>query len=143
MLHLLKAWYGTKQADRLFSKKLVESISAGGFLPSKLDPCLAFCHDEKNKLEAVSLFHGDDIKSFGTARTSKKLNVTLRKNFEITGGGKISAHLGVKMEFNASGYVFYSAKGYIEDLLKIFNIEKCNGAPTPTIARRLEKREFE
>ena len=124
--------YGLAEASREFNKRLDEVLQKIGFVPTKADPCL---YQRKTKWGMHRIcIHVDDIFSNSPSpQARKQFEKELQKYFEIKGKYDTISYLGMTIKKNKDGSISISQEGFVEDLLRRYNIKESKkqlNAPT-------------
>ena len=128
--HLKRSLYGLKQAPRCWNKKFNDFLTKEGFKSSFADPCLYIRNRNGRKL--ILVWYVDD----GLIASSNKEDVEqfitdLKKSFQIS-CSEAKFYLGLEIAQEKDG-IKITQKGYIEKILKKFNMENANPVETPII----------
>ena len=135
---LQKALYGLKQAPRAWFERFTSNLHTIGFTPSLADPSLFMYRKEDTVL--FLLLYVDDIIVTGNSSTAiQALLHQLSTEFDIKDLGPLKFFLGLKIDYNASGFFVHQQK-YASDLLAKFNMATCKPCSTPFVSlSRLRK----
>lgn len=129
---LKKALYGLKEAPQRWYQKLSQALSSYGLQQLNNDKCIYRSKD----CTLVLAIHVDDGIIFSQdQKEMDKLIGSLKSQFEITVNNHPKIYLGIQIEITNRG-IFISQSSYVDQILKKFNMEKCNSAPTPMEARK-------
>ena len=128
-LKLKKALYGIMQAALLFYRRVVQDLTAHGFILNPYDPCVANMVVKVSQLTVI--WHVDDMMiTHAQPEVVSDLIQWLGQQFQTDLGGKITPvsvmrgkvhdYLGVTFDFTTPGEVKVLMKSYIEALLREF-----------------------
>uniref|UniRef100_A0AAV1TI94 Reverse transcriptase Ty1/copia-type domain-containing protein n=1 Tax=Peronospora matthiolae TaxID=2874970 RepID=A0AAV1TI94_9STRA len=109
-LELVKAFYGLKQASRVWNETFDKFVCAIGFQASSLDPCLYI-----RILMPANCTHQDRPED------------TIR----MTDSGKCAFVLGIELLDGADGSVTLFQRRYVDDILKRFDMDDCKAVASP------------
>lgn len=128
---LNKSLYGLKQASRMWNERFHKFLIGLGFRQSKFDQCLYIFG---KGIEVVYLLlYVDDLILFG--KTLKKIipiKQSISDEFEMKDMGDIRHFLGITVKRDrANGRLELNQRAYLEDMLKRFKMDNCNGISTP------------
>ena len=140
---LNKALYGLKQAGREWNARLNKELLQIGFRRLLSEPCIYVKHSEDGKVNCMLSVYVDD-KLIAGSNISIELNKNLIKDvFNIKEVGEVDFVIGIKFIKCKDGYILHQ-KGYIKELLRKFNINKCYPvrSPKPIEDYILRKRKF-
>ena len=126
---LNKALYGLKQAPRVWYQTLQSFFEANGF---------TMCLADNSIFVSSALILGayvDDFQILGKDQgVIKNFKLLLAKRFKMVDLGPINQYLGMEVHQDfESKTVTVNQKGYIEGILKKFNMEDCKPAATPMV----------
>ena len=127
---LNRAMYGLKQSPQLWQSHFASVMKKLGFRRCKSDSNL-YCHSSKN---LYVLAYVDDLLIVGNSELQKKFLEELSKELlvKVTGHLKPDSQvsfLGRKLRHNGDSIDIFMPPDYVEDLLKIYNMQKANPAP--------------
>jgi hypothetical protein len=124
VVRLVKVVYGLKESSMEFYKHLVKVLKRIGFAVSEYDAGLLY--RRKNASLQLVCIHVDDFSVYGTKEDNRELPGYLKKCFKkvaISSGARDFPYLGMHVEYNpSSGLVLLSQPGYIDKILKEFQI---------------------
>ena len=128
---LKKSLYGLKQSPRLWYHKFHKIISSSSFVMNPADECIY--HKFSGSKYIFLVLNVDDIllatNDLNLLRDTKKF---LSSNFEMKDLGNASYDLGIQIYRDHSKDILgLSQKGYIEKLLKRYNMQDCKPLDTP------------
>ncbi|CAL8992233.1 unnamed protein product [Prunus brigantina] len=128
---LNKSLYGLKQASRQWYMRFDEVIKTYGFTENVLDSCIYVKISGRHYVLLV--LYVDDILLASTNLTLlHDVKVFLSKHFEMTDLGEASYVLGIEISRDRKrGLLGLSQKGYIEKILKRFNMMDCARGDVP------------
>jgi hypothetical protein len=127
--YLKKFIYGLAEAAREFNLKLDKALKDLGFEPAECDPCLYTKDTPYGK--HVLCTHVDDIYSSAPNNNLRKeFEKGLKKYFDLKSQHGTVSYLGMVIKKAENGDIFVNQSGYVDDMLKKFNVtEKPVGAP--------------
>ncbi|KAK0591398.1 hypothetical protein LWI29_001105 [Acer saccharum] len=126
---LRKAIYGLRQAPRAWYNELRSFLLAAGFVNSRSDASLFFCHKSEHTL--YLLVYVDDIIVTGSSVTQvRQFITTLAQRFSLKDLGQLSFFLGVEAHHTSRG-LFLSQQKYVRELLAKSNMLGANSISTP------------
>jgi hypothetical protein len=122
---LKKALYGHPMASMLWYEHLSTTFMKNGYKKMKSDECIFVKTIGKEK--SIICIHVDDILHIcSSKRLQDELETLLIKEYKeisVEGGGDTINYLGMRFIFDRSNNsVSIDQKGYVEDLIKTFNI---------------------
>jgi len=128
---LNKSIYGLKQASRQWYMRFDEVIKTHGFIENILDSCIYVKVSGRHFI--ILILYVDDILLASSNLTLlHDVKVFLSKHFEMIDLGEASYVLGIEISRDRKrGYLGLSQKGYIEKILKGFNMLDCAGGDVP------------
>lgn len=128
---LNKSLYGLKQSSRVWNERFHKFITSIGFKQSQYDHCLYI--SEKKEETVYLLLYVDDLILIG--KTLKKISLIKRvisDEFEMKDFGELRQFLGITVKRDRTkGYLELNQRAYLENVLKRFNMDSCNGISTP------------
>jgi hypothetical protein len=138
---LRKSIYGLKQAAHEWNKLLTERLRATGLIQSAYDPCVFFRPANGGVPLAIMVIHVDDL-FFASAdpKLNARVHQVLETHFSMTREESPSSFLGMLVE-QSPGMVKLSQPGFIDDMLKRFDLSDMRPADTPAASTRLEPRQ--
>ena len=128
--HLKRSLYGLKQAPRGWNKKFNDFLTKEGFKSSFADPCLYIRNRNGRKLILV-LYVDDGLIASSNKEDVEQFITDLKKSFQIS-CSEAKFYLGLEIAQEKDG-IKITQKGYIEKILKKFNMENANPVETPII----------
>jgi hypothetical protein len=127
---LKKALYGCVESGKLWYDHLCKFLEIQDFTKNPYDPCVFNCGSGDNQVTV--LFHVDDIMvtsvSEQLVQNFVKSLVIQFKNIKVK-TGSIHNYLAMTFDFGLSKRVSITMNGYIEELMKEYNIS--NSKPSP------------
>ncbi|CAL8999519.1 unnamed protein product [Prunus brigantina] len=128
---LQKSIYGLKQASRQWYLKFDEVVKSQGFIDNPLDECIYLKFHGRHYI--FMLLYVDDIllasSNLSLLHDTKRM---LSNYFEMSDLGEANYVLGIEISRDRErGLLGLSQKGYIERILKRFNMENCTGCDVP------------
>ena len=128
--HLKKSLYGLKQTPRCWNKKFNDFLTKEGFKSSFADPCLYIRNRNGRKLILV-LCVDDGLIASSNKEDLEQFITDLKKSFQIS-CSEAKFYLGLEIAQEKYG-IKITQMGYIEKMLKKFNMENANPVETPII----------
>ena len=134
---LNKALYGLKQSPRVWYKTLAAFLKKSGFEP--LSPDFSVFHNN-GMFIAVYV---DDLLIVGPSKEEiQKVKDTLNKEFQMTDLGPCQYYLGMRIRRDRPNRTIYlSQQGYLERILKDFDMWESKPVATPLDNSRFETAE--
>ncbi|CAL2256677.1 unnamed protein product [Prunus armeniaca] len=127
---LKKSIYGLKQASRQWYLRFDEVVSSQGFTENPVDECIYLKFSGSNFIFLV--LYVDDILLATNNLSMLAAKFFLSSHFEMKDMGEASYVLGVEIHRDRSrGMLGLSQKGYIERVLKRFNMLSCASGEVP------------
>jgi hypothetical protein len=138
---LRKSIYGLNQAAHEWNKLLTERLRATGLIQSAYDPCVFFRPASGGVPVAIMVIHVDDL-FFASAdpKLNARVHQVLETHFSMTREESPSSFLGMLVE-QSPGMVKLSQPGFIDDMLKRFDMSDMRSAESPAASTRLEPRQ--
>lgn len=127
---LSKNIYGLKQAARVWNNKLNDIFVNEQYKQSQVDSCLYTREIGKDKVY-IMIYVDDIVIASNNIKRISEMYKKLSNYFELTNLGDISYYLGIKIERYESGFYSINQTGYIEKLLKTYNMENAKGSKVP------------
>ncbi|KAI5341456.1 hypothetical protein L3X38_020730 [Prunus dulcis] len=128
---LRKSIYGLKQASRQWYLKFDEVVRSHGFSESPVDECIYIKVSGRNFIFLI-LYVDDILLASKNLTLLHDTKVFLSKVFDMTNLGEASYVLGIEISRDRErGLLGLSQKGYIEKVLRRFNMENCAGGDVP------------
>ena len=119
-LKLIKALYGTKQASRLWQKKLREWLVENGFEQSVTEPCMFTKIDGQGRRIIVAVYVDDLIVAHSNQMVLESFSKQFLKDFRAKHLGPLDWFLGIAIERPCKGVYEVHQLKYINDLLAKF-----------------------
>ena len=132
-LHLQKAQYKLKQAERMWYQHLHEFLLHHQFSHDQALPCL-FILKNSSGFVVVAVYM-DDLNLVGTLATYKHVVELLTTRFEMKLLGKTSFCLGLQILHIPNGSIFLHQTTYTQKLFKHVGMDKSNPFSAPMIGR--------
>ena len=132
VFQLMRAFYGQRDAGRLFWLHLEDVLMKHGWKRSSADPCIWTKGSVEQGNLAVLATHVDDILCFYQDKgTAIELRKSLESSFErITTTEQPTQAIGMEIEYGKD-YVKVHQTSYVEALERRFNFSKEHGLVTP------------
>jgi hypothetical protein len=132
MLKLNKSLYGLKQAPRLWYDTISEVLTKDlDFKQLKSDVC---CFTHKSKRCYVLLYVDDICICTNDEELRKEIIIGLQKKFKLREFDKAGVYVGLEMDWSKDGSrVKVHQKTFIERLLSVFKMEKCEPCEEPAL----------
>lgn len=137
---LNRSIYGLKQASRAWNQRFHEFTEKLGLKQSANDQCLYTMGEGRDRI--IVIVYVDDILIVGASlQTVKAIKRKFSEEFEMTDAGEVRQFLGMTIKRNVeAGTMKISQRGYLESLLRRFDMMECKSISTPMENRlRLEK----
>lgn len=118
-----------KQASRVWNVRFHNFIIGTGFKRSKFDQCLYINRKQDDSM--YLLLYVDDLigKSLNEIIKIKRL---ISNEFEMKDIGEVRHFLGITVKRDrTNGILELDQRAYLEDILKRFGMDSCNGISTP------------
>ena len=90
-----KAIYGLVQAERQFSKKIVDKMQEGGFQPSKADPCMLYREGERGF--CIIIIYIDDMLIIGKEEAIEAAIKVLQGHSQVKDPTSLEDYFGVQI----------------------------------------------
>lgn len=134
---LNKSLYGLKQASRMWNERFHDVILKLGFDRSMHDSCLYIKRDEHHIM--YLLIYVDDLLLIGNNIDDiKHIKTSMSNVFEMKDMEEVKQFLGIHIvRDRVKGALHLDQKVYLENVLKRFGMNDCNGVSTP-IERQLK-----
>lgn len=124
---LRKALYGLKQSPRLWNNTCLDFFKKLGYSPLTADMSVL-----TNGQTYVAIYVDDLLLAGPSATEIADLKVKLNKRFQMSDLGPCSYYLGMKVTRDRPNRVLrLSQTGYIEEVLRKFDMDKCNPSKLP------------
>lgn len=138
IVELLKALYGCVESGRLLFEDITKNLIALGFTQNPYDLCV-FNKGLPGEDQCSIYVYVDDLMI--TCRSEAILEETVEAITKVYGSvrvnrGKVHNYLGMTFDFTEKGVCRISMKGYIEELLRFFEVQ--GTASTPALATLFE-----
>lgn len=127
---LNKALYGLKQAPRAWNKRIDSFLIEVGFVKCISEHGVYVKTAADHKVLIVCLYVDDLLVTGNCEADIGVFKSQMMNEFEMTDLGVLSYFLGLEFNKTEKGILMHQSK-YVKDLLKRFNMEKCNSAATP------------
>jgi transposase InsO family protein len=128
---LKKSIYGLKQASRQWYLKFDEVIRSYGFTETPVDECIYIKISGRHFMFLV-LYVDDILIASSSLTLLHDTKVFLQKSFDMTNLGEATYVLGIEIiRDRERGLLGLSQRGYIEKVLKRFNMADCAGGSVP------------
>jgi hypothetical protein len=139
IVRLKKALYGHPMASKLWYENIAATLMNAGYQRLIHDKCIFIMRDDNNNIKSMLSIHVDDIFHACTDVKTKvwleKLLISTYKEITVSDGETLN-YLGMVLTFNKKeGYVELSQPKYIDDLLKLYNIQPDCIAPNPATSK--------
>ena len=128
-LCLQKAFYGLKQAGRMWYKHLRDFLLFHNFSYYQALPCL-FTLQHSSGFVVIAVYV-NDLNLVGTPATCQHAMTLLTNQFEMKLLGKTSFCLGLQLSHVPGGGIFLHQTTYTQKLLKRFGMDKANPLSAP------------
>ena len=128
---LNKSIYGLKQASRQWYLRFDEVMQSHGFIENSEDECIYV--KTSGRHFTILVLYVDDILIAGTNLSIlQETKILLSDTFEMKDMGEASYVLGIEITRDRrKGLLGLSQTGYIDKILKRFNMSSCNGSEVP------------
>ncbi|KAE9037945.1 hypothetical protein PR001_g8167 [Phytophthora rubi] len=131
--HLQRSLYGLRQAPNVWNRTLHKALERLGF--SRLDSDYGLYAQKMGESGEVSMLltvYVDDILLLGPTDLCRSVAQQLAEEFELTALGPVKYLLGAEILIDPlHKEVVYCQRQHVNDILKRFNMESCNGCTTP------------
>lgn len=128
---LKKSIYGLKQASRQWYLKFDQVVTSQGFVENPVDECI-YLKFIGSKFIFLVLYVDDILLASNSQTLLYDTKQFLSSNFEMKDMGEASYVLGVEIHRDrAKRMLGLSQKGYIEKVLKRFNMSECANGEVP------------
>ena len=130
MVKLDKALYGCIQSAKLWYQHLRATLESTGFIPNPCDECV-FNRGVGDE-QCTICIHVDDL--LITCKHQATIAAVLRdltkayKELKVNYGNQHS-YLGMSFDFSTPGRATISMEGFVDDLLKHYNVTKKASSP--------------
>ena len=135
---LNKALYGIKQAPKAWNDNINAFIKSLGYVQCIKDTCMYVKKSKTNRTMMLGLFV-DDMMSVYKKQDRDEWNEykkLMKKKYEISELGEVNHILGMKVT-REDEVVKINQQLYIEDKLKMFDMDQCNDISTPEASIKL------
>ncbi|KAM1649269.1 hypothetical protein ACFX14_010564 [Malus domestica] len=128
---LKKSIYGLKQASRQWYLKFQKVMKEHGFTENPSDACI-YLKLNRSSFIMLVLYVDDILLATNDTSLLDETKTLLRQNFEMKDLGEASYVLGIEIKRDRKrGLLGLSQKGYIEKVLKRFNMFSCGTTKMP------------
>lgn len=128
---LNKPIYGLKQASREWNVKLEKTLKSAGLTQSSIDPCVYF-KIQNGKMLFIGIYVDDLMIFDNDPKLRSQIKSHLMAKFEMKDLGVAKYCIGIHITRNRhNGTISLDQKGYIDVILKRFNMDTCNPVSTP------------
>lgn len=134
---LNKALYGLRQSGRQWNLTITNFLIKNGYTQLISEKCI-FKKIKNNKLICIIGLYVDDMVITGEEDEIKDIIDIIKNNFKISKAEPANYILGIKIEKLNNKY-FISQKGFIEKMLKVYNIKYTRKTNTPCVGDNLIK----
>ena len=124
-----RALYGLKQSPRAWYDRITSWLQQQGLVQSSSNPNLYFKRDG-DKIIILLLYVDDLIITRNDQAAISQFKEQLKQEYEMTDLGEASSYLGIEIHMKPEG-IFINQTGYINKLLKKFNMIDCNPTCLP------------
>ncbi|CAJ2661986.1 unnamed protein product [Trifolium pratense] len=131
---LNKALYGLKQAPRAWNKRIDRFLSDIGFSKCITEHGVYVMKSATSDTILLCLYVDDLLITGSNEAQISKFKVDMMKEFEMVDLGHISYFLGIEFQKTSEGLILHQRK-YASEILKRFEMDKCNPALTPSEPR--------
>ncbi|KAG4043721.1 hypothetical protein PC123_g20813 [Phytophthora cactorum] len=126
---LLRSLYGLKEAPLIWYKMLDEHLRACEFNRSKIDNGVYWC--VANGSPIFLTVYVDDLVIAAIAENITLVVSELAHKFKLQDLGSVNLLLGMEITYIPGQAMWLSQRGYIEKILKRFQIDQCRAVATP------------
>jgi hypothetical protein len=126
---LKRALYGLKQSPHLWNKTLDEFMKSKGLNPTMADPCV-YVKWKDGVMLAVAVYVDDLMIMSSSQEMIDELKKDLNGRFKMKDIGELKYCLGIQVTRETNGIRLHQT-GYINELLKRFNMEDCKPVNYP------------
>jgi hypothetical protein len=128
---MLKSLYGLKQAPNIWNKTLHAKLLAMGFERTESDFGLYMLKKNGEVIFLLTVYV-DDLLLMSARALCAKVAAYLMESFELTTMGTVKYLLGVEILINRPRReIIYCQRQYVQEAIKQFHMENCNGCATP------------
>ena len=132
---LKKSLYGLKQSPRQWYKRFDLFMTTHGFKRSNFDSCVYFKRCDDGSFVYLLLYVDDMLIAASSKEEVRKVKAQLSKEFEMKDLGAAKKIPGMEIVRNrAADRLYLSQKGYIEKVLRRFNMQSAKPVTTPLAA---------
>lgn len=137
---LNRALYGLKQSSRAWNQRFDQFMQELGYRRSTNDPCL-YVKGSGSTLIVLILYVDDILVASPNLALVKEVKRRFVEEFEMSDVGEVKNFLGMKVERDIEERTLkISQRGFLENLLRRFNMQDCKPISTPMECRlRLER----
>ena len=132
--HLKKSLYGLKQAPRMWNQRFTNFLKKLSLNVSSNDGCVFF---RTNPLLIIAIYVDDGIVIATDKATVTDTIEKLRREFEVYQLDSDS-YLGFQMKWNDKKSLVLYQEGYVNKILKRFNMEEAKPVDNPTVLNQSE-----
>ncbi|WKA03284.1 hypothetical protein VitviT2T_021403 [Vitis vinifera] len=130
---LKKSIYDLKQASRQWYIKFNNTITSFGFKENIVDQCI-YLKVNGNKFIFLILYVDDILLASSDLGLLRETKEHLSKNFHMVDMGEANYVIGIEIFRDRSrGVLGLSQKGYIDRVLKRFNMQSCSSGIAPIL----------
>ena len=127
---LKKALYGLKQAPRAWNSRIDNYLHQNGFQKCPYEHSVYMKNGEKGEFLIICLYVDDLLFTGNNEAMFHEFKQSMFSEFEMTDNGLMSYFLGIEVKQESDG-IYISQQRYMRDILKKFNMDKCNTVNTP------------
>ncbi|CAJ2633078.1 unnamed protein product [Trifolium pratense] len=131
---LKKALYGLKQAPRAWNKRIDKFLNEIGFKKCVTEHGVYIKKDAAKGVIIICLYVDDLLITGSNESYISELKGDLKEEFEMTDLGLMTYFLGIEFLRNEQGILMHQTR-YASEILKKFEMDKCNVALSPTEPR--------
>ena len=132
---LKKSLYGLKQSPRQWYKRFDLFMTTHGFKRNNFDSCVYFKRCDDGSFVYLLLYVDDMLIAASSKEEVRKVKAQLSKEFEMKDLGAAKKIPGMEIVRNrAADRLYLSQKGYIEKVLRRFNMQSAKPVITPLAA---------
>lgn len=128
---LHKAIYGLKQSPRQWYFKFDTFMLEHGFKRLQSDSTIYTRHNASVFL-VIGIYVDDLLLLCNSFSVLNRAKHELQDAFTMTDGGELTYCLGIQVQRDCnSGHILLSQTKFIDEILRRFNMQDCNGVPVP------------
>jgi hypothetical protein len=133
MVMLLKrSLYGLKQSGNNWNRCIDAWFKGQGFNPGNADLCLYIKKDRNGHIVMIVCLYVDDLMIVApTDEHIEAFKAEIKKAFSMKDLGPLKYLLGMEITFSG-GAVHISQRKYVQDMLKVYDMDQCHPTRTPT-----------